>query len=140
VRNELEAKKTEPKLLVIIGARVTSVAAKKKYEAINAIKANNEEWAVQVDSHGGQHTLTLELEQRARVLGIGISHGTRGRVFTQMRVHSESMNRDDNLVTLPLGQKEYSTCLTTPIEGQMIHVQFSQNSVVGDSGSAGLKY
>ena len=47
---------------------------------------------MQVGSREGQHTLTLELEQRARV--------------SQMLVQSESMNGDDNLVILLLGQED----------------------------------
>ena len=41
-----------------MGAMTRSTAAT-RYKATNAIKLDANEWAVQVDSSGGQHTLTV---------------------------------------------------------------------------------
>ncbi len=126
-------------LLKIIGATATSNAST-HLQATNVMTNDNSEWAVQVESSGGQHTLALELEQRACVLGIIIHQGTRGRTFTKMNVCATSENSTANVMELPQGEPEHRAWLNEPIRSKSIDLCCSQQYVAGTSGSAGLKY
>jgi hypothetical protein len=140
VRQEMNKRQSGPRSLKLLSASATSFAAK-KFAAIHAIQDNDKEWAVQVGVEGTQHTLTVELEQQECILGIGIVHGQRGRVFTQVQVCSEStMGETDTRVTMPLGQARLSAWLPTPIEGRVIHMHFPTHTTVGDGGSPGIRY
>ena len=126
-------------LLTIIGATATSNASA-RLQATNVMTNDNSEWAVQVDSSGGQHTLALELEQPACVQGIIIHQGTRGRTFTKMNVNATGEHSIANVIELPQEAPEHQAWLHEPIRSKSIDLCFSQQYVAGTSGSAGIKY
>ena len=125
--------------LMTIGARATSQTSL-KYQAQNVLKNDDTEWAVQVDSDGGVHRITLQLAQRARVLAIAINQGTRGRFFTMMNVCEAGGHSTANVVNLPPETSTFGCWLTEPITCTSIDLCFSQEHVVGAKGSAGLRH
>ena len=111
-----------------------------KYQAQNVLKNDDNEWAVQVDSDGGVHRITLQLAQRARVLAIAINQGTRGRFFTMMNVCEAGGHSTANVVNLPLETSTFGLWLTEANACTSIDLCFSQEHVVGAKGSAGLRH
>ena len=125
--------------LMTIGARATSQTSL-KYQAQNVLKNDDTEWAVQVDSDGGVHRITLQLAQRARVQAISINQGTRGRFFTMMNVCEAGGHSTANVVNLPPETSTFGLWLTEANACTSIDLCFSQEHVVGAKGSAGLRH
>jgi hypothetical protein len=124
--------------LTIIGARATSNASS-KLQAHNVLTMDRTEWAVQVDSTKGLHTLTFELESTATIVEVYIQHGSRGRTFTMMDVRKSGDNSSINVAALPPGPS-CTFRLADSVTSNLINLLFDPQHVTGNSCAAGLQY
>jgi hypothetical protein len=142
VRDLREREKSDPQSLQTVEANASNTHDSQEFNARNATLINEEEWATSADAVGPV-TLTIRLEQTAQVVGICLLHGEQGKIFTQVEVQAKQGNQKHNLVTIPpkdAGGGPHHLWLQHPIQGREFDLIFNADSVLGDSGSAGLKY
>ena len=142
VRDLREREKSDPQSLQTVEANASNTHDSQEFNARNATLINEEEWATSADAVGPV-TLTIRLEQTAQVVGICLLHGEQGKIFTQVEVQAKQGNQKHNLVTIPpkdAGGAPHHLWLQHPIQGREFDLIFNADSVLGDSGSAGLKY
>ena len=83
------------------------------------------------------------IQEEPQWIGICLLHGEQGKIFTQVEVQAKQGNQKHNLVTIPpkdAGGAPHHLWLQHPIQGREFDLIFNADSVLGDSGSAGLKY
>lgn len=142
VRDLREKEKSDPQFLQAVEANASNTHDGQKFNARNAILINEEEWATTADAVGPVR-FTIRFEQQAQVVGICLLHGEQGKIFTQVEVRAKQGNQKHNLVTIPpkdAGGAPHHLWLQHPIQGKEFDLIFNADSVLGDSGSAGLKY
>jgi hypothetical protein len=142
VRDLREREKSDPQSLQTVEANASNTHDSQEFNARNATLINEEEWATSADAVGPV-TLTIRLKQTAQVVGICLLHGEQGKIFTQVEVQARQGNQKHNLVTIPPKDAEggpHHLWLQHPIQGREFDLIFNADSVLGDSGSAGLKY
>jgi hypothetical protein len=142
VRDLREREKSDPQSLQTVEANASNTHDGQEFNARNATLINDEEWATTADAVGPV-MFTIRLEQQAQVVGICLLHGEQGKIFTQVEVQAKQGNQKHNLVTIPpkdAGGAPHHLWLQHPIQGREFDLIFNADSVLGDSGSAGLKY
>jgi hypothetical protein len=142
VRDLCEREKSDPQSLQTVEVNASNTHDGQDFNARNATLINEEEWATTADVVGPV-TFTIRLEQQAQVVGICLLHGEQGKIFTQVEVRAKHGNQKHNLVTIPpknAGGGPHHLWLQHPIQGREFDLVFNADSVLGDSGSAGLKY
>ena len=142
VRDLREREKSDPQSLQTVEVNASNTHDSQEFNARNATLINEEEWATSADAVGPV-TLTIRLKQTAQVVGICLLHGEQGKIFTQVEVQARQGNQKHNLVTIPPKDAEggpHHLWLQHPIQGREFDLIFNADSVLGDSGSAGLKY
>jgi hypothetical protein len=142
VRDLREKEKSDPQLLQTMEANASNTHDGQEFNARNATLINEEEWATTADAVGPV-MFTIRLEQQAQVVGICLLHGEQGKIFTQVEVQAKQGNQKHNLVTIPpkdAGGAAHHLWLQHPIQGREFGLIFNADSVLGGSGSAGLKY
>ena len=142
VRDLREREKSDPQSLQTVEANASNTHDGQEFNARNATLINDEEWATTADAVGPV-MFTIRLEQQAQVVGICLLHGEQGKIFTQVEVQAKQGNQKHNLVTIPpkdAGGAPHHLWLQHPIQGREFDLIFNTDSVLGDSGSAGLKY
>ncbi len=77
------------------------------------------------------------------MVSIWLLHGEQGKTFTQVEVKARQGNLKHNLVIIPpkdAGGGPHHLWLQHPIQGREFDLIFNADTVLGTSGSAGLKY
>ncbi len=142
VRDLREREKSDPQFLQTGEANASNTHDGQEFNARNAILINEDEWATKAGA-AGPVTFTIRLEQKAQVVCICLLHGEQGKIFTQVEVKAKQGNQKHNLVTIPpkdAGGGPHHLWLQHPIQGREFDLIFNADSVLGTSGSAGLKH
>jgi hypothetical protein len=108
---------------------------------MNATLENENEWMTKEEATG-PITFTIQLAQKARVVGLWLLHGKHGKLFTQVEVKVMGGHQKSTMIIIPqeAGNKAHYTWLQHPIYGQQFELIFNADSTQGTSGSAGLKF
>jgi len=131
----------DPQLLQTVEANANNTHSA-EFEARNATLENDSEWMTKAEATG-PITFTIQLAQKARVVGIWLLHGKHGKLFTQVEVKVKVGHQKSTMVIIPpkeAGNKAHYTWLQHPIYGQQFELIFNADSAQGTSGSAGLKF
>jgi hypothetical protein len=138
----LRAKESnDPQLLQTVEANADNTHSA-EFEARNATLENDSEWMTKAEATG-PITFTIQLAQKARVVGLWLLHGKHGKLFTQVEVKAKVGHQKSTMVIIPpkeAGNKAHYTWLQHPIYGQQFELIFNADSAQGTSGSAGLKF
>ena len=138
----LRAKESnDPQLLQTVEANADNTHSA-EFEARNATLENDSEWMTKAEATG-PITFTIQLAQKARVVGLWLLHGKHGKLFTQVEVKVKVGHQKSTMVIIPpkeAGNKAHYTWLQHPIYGQQFELIFNADSAQGTSGSAGLKF
>jgi len=138
----LRAKESnDPQLLRAVEANANNTYSV-EFEAMNATLENENEWMTKAEATG-PITFTIQLAQKARVVGIWLLHGKHGKLFTQVEVKAKDGHQKSTMVIIPpkeAGNKAHYTWLQHPIHGKQFELIFNVDSAQGTSGSAGLKF
>jgi hypothetical protein len=141
VRVLREKESNDPQLLQTVEANANNTHSV-EFEARNATLENDSEWMTKAEATG-PITFTIQLAQKARVVGIWLLHGKHGKLFTQVEVKAKVGHQKSTMVIIPpkeAGNKAHYTWLQHPIYGQQFELIFNADSAQGTSGSAGLKF
>ena len=77
------------------------------------------------------------------MVSICLLQGEQGKIFTEVKVKAKEGSQKHNLVIIPpkdAGGGPHHIWLQHPIQGREFELIFNADSVLGGSGSAGLKY